>query len=59
MCAGAEGEAPCRAETSVESEEKSSERVHLPTGPAGDGLRAHRPTDSKQQSDEPFIQRRK
>lgn len=48
LSAGAEGEAPCRAEAGVESEEKSSERVDLPTGPTRDGLRASRRTDSKQ-----------
>lgn len=52
--AGAEGEAPCRAETGVESEEKSSERVDLPAGPTRDGLRAGRRTDSKQESDKPY-----
>ena len=36
--AGAEGEAPCRAQAGVESEEKSSKR---------DGLRARRRTDGK------------
>lgn len=42
LSAGAEGEAPCRAEAGVESEEKSSERVDLPTGPTRDGLGAYR-----------------
>lgn len=50
LSAGAEGEAPCRAEAGVESEEKSPERVDLPTGPTRDGLRTHRRTDGKQQS---------
>lgn len=51
LSAGAEGEASCRAEAGVESEEKSPERVDLPAGPTRDGLRAHRRTDSKQPSD--------
>lgn len=47
LSAGAEGEAPCRVEAGAESEEKSPERVDLPTGPTGDGLRARGRTHSK------------
>ena len=47
---GAEGEAPCRAETGVEPEEKSPERVDLPTGPARDGPGSHGRTAGEPES---------